>query len=774
VEFKSIELTTACLELDGLIYNGSVLKILRANEYKPELVPASTRPPIKLHLPASAFGAPTSGTNPLHPGGDSPSSSLDLRLDYSFIHVSPLTTVERDAIVIIGFPYDDSTRRSTGRAGSSMSPKAVRNIIRKTGAGTLVNPEFGVDLSDVAIYDVGDITPGLPIEEANARLASAVAEIVRRGAIPFVLGGSCELCYGLAVGVMAVAGGSLGVVSISSQLDVKPPLVTDTKCHNGGPYRQLLEDTRFCPPRSGLFFHSCEGRFVVFGAQGASCPYEQAKYVIQRGGRVVWLSKDLRQPQAIFGPSGYAHEGGGTSRVSGVDGGTGSVSGVGSAGSGNSSGVGGERTSSPTPRAAASVVATPQMHFQRVIESLGEHAATGARRPVYVSFNAGCMAYSACPGSLTTAASSLGFTADEVLDMAMMAGADANVVAMDVCELLPEIEEARSARLLTDIFYRFAAGVAIRLLSSSAPTELQLAPPSRSGSAHDINSQVSVRTASVSSTPATSAHGVLSEASIEMHIQAYQQQQQQQQQKLLRMQQQQQQQQQQGLPRGQDADSGQMSPHRAAGGSSLDEAVFAQLTLAQEGSMVGGGSGKGVGVGGGPGGGGGARRFQPAGAFVGTDAPWPGGAGGLRGSGQLSRQSTPGLLSTELPSTVPYDFSRHGTPALDLDLPDGHGAFDSGYGEGNLSVSATGGIISVGASRAGGGTTPFDLSAHTGSVDTTAASRFSSAGNTRATTYTATGRGVRFGDSQDDKPGSLDGSFHGSSVSSVEDDHRLY
>ena len=190
--------------------------------------------------------------------------------------------------------------------------------------------------------------------------------------------------------------------------------------------------------------------------------------------------------------------------------------------------------------------------------------------------------------------------------------------------------------------------------------------------------------------------------------------------------------------------------------------------------MVGGGSGKGVGVGGGPGGGGGARRFQPAGAFVGTDAPWPGGAGGLRGSGQLSRQSTPGLLSAELPSTVPYDFSRHGTPALDLDLPDGHGAFDSGYGEGNLSVSATGGIISVGASRAGGGTTPFDLSAHTGSVDTTAASRFSSAGNTRATTYTATGRGVRFGDSQDDKPGSLDGSFHGSSVSSVEDDHRLY
>jgi RNA recognition motif-containing protein len=61
VEFKSIELTTACLELDGLIYHSSVLKVLRANEYKPELLPPSPNPAIKLHLPASAFGTPIAG-----------------------------------------------------------------------------------------------------------------------------------------------------------------------------------------------------------------------------------------------------------------------------------------------------------------------------------------------------------------------------------------------------------------------------------------------------------------------------------------------------------------------------------------------------------------------------------------------------------------------------------------------------------------------------------------------------------------------------------------
>jgi arginase family enzyme len=451
VEFKSIDLTTACLELDGLIYHTSVLKILRANEYKPELVPSSGNPPVKLHIPASSFGTPTAGSSSTHQliPGESPSSSLDLRLDYSFIQTSPMTAVDQHSIVLVGFPYDDSTRRAAGRAGSSVSPKAVRNIIRKNGAGALINPEFGIDISDVAIFDVGDVTPGLPMEEANARLASTVAEIIRRGAIPFVLGGSCELCYGMAVGLMAVTGGSLGIAYISSQLDVKPPMLTDSKSHMGGPYRQLLEDPRFCPPRSGLSNHSCEGRLVYFGAQGSMCPVEHAKFATQRGARIVWLSKDLRQPTAIFGSQGS------------------------------------DDASPSGPRAGG----TPQMQFQRVVDSLGENQAAGTRRPVYVSFNAGAMAHAACPGSLVTANSSMGLTADEILDMAMMAGADANVVAFDVCELLPEIEEARSARLLTDIFYRFAAGVAIRLLSSSIPSELQLAPPSsRPGSTQPMGS----------------------------------------------------------------------------------------------------------------------------------------------------------------------------------------------------------------------------------------------------------------------------------------------
>eukprot|EP01031_Cornospumella_fuschlensis_P044801 gene44801-54792_t len=39
IELQSIELATACLALDGLLFKRSALKVLRANEYRPDLVP---------------------------------------------------------------------------------------------------------------------------------------------------------------------------------------------------------------------------------------------------------------------------------------------------------------------------------------------------------------------------------------------------------------------------------------------------------------------------------------------------------------------------------------------------------------------------------------------------------------------------------------------------------------------------------------------------------------------------------------------------------------
>lgn len=115
--------------------------------------------------------------------------------------------------------------------------------------------------------------------------------------------------------------------------------------------------------------------------QGSLCSIEQANFLAAKGGRVVWLSKDLRR---LIRPS----------------------------------------QSSPTSSDTFST-GSPQSSFQRVLGAVGGGTANTPRRPVYVSINAGVMLSNSCPGS--TLSSSVGLTADEILDLTIMAGTDPNV-----------------------------------------------------------------------------------------------------------------------------------------------------------------------------------------------------------------------------------------------------------------------------------------------------------------------------------------------------------
>jgi len=51
-EFKTMEMATACLALDGVSCRGNPLKIKRPHDYKPELAPAPQGPPVSLDLAA--------------------------------------------------------------------------------------------------------------------------------------------------------------------------------------------------------------------------------------------------------------------------------------------------------------------------------------------------------------------------------------------------------------------------------------------------------------------------------------------------------------------------------------------------------------------------------------------------------------------------------------------------------------------------------------------------------------------------------------------------
>jgi hypothetical protein len=123
--------------------------------------------------------------------------------------------------------------------------------------------------------------------------------------------------------------------------------------------------------------------------QGSTCSLIQSNYVTSKGARVVWLSKDLRHTPQSFISSPSSTEG--------------------------------------------YCTGSPQTSFQRVLETLGGGPPGAQRRPVYVSINAGVMQHGACPGSASTASSSIGLTADEILDMAVIAGSDPNVSRRELC-----------------------------------------------------------------------------------------------------------------------------------------------------------------------------------------------------------------------------------------------------------------------------------------------------------------------------------------------------
>jgi hypothetical protein len=88
---------------------------------------------------------------------------------------------------------------------------------------------------------------------------------------------------------VAAAGVCVGVVNVSAQVDAK-----------------ILDSSEFCTPSNQMSpaqlrqnpvpgrNQNCFGRYVQFGAQGSQSNGEVAKSITDRGGHIFWLHKDLR------------------------------------------------------------------------------------------------------------------------------------------------------------------------------------------------------------------------------------------------------------------------------------------------------------------------------------------------------------------------------------------------------------------------------------------------------------------------------------------------
>jgi formiminoglutamase len=188
--------------------------------------------------------------------------------------------------VLLGFPQDEGVRRNHGRPGAADAPHAVRHALYRL---TPWDPASDTDLSRTPPLDLGDVRVAGSLEETQEALAEVVAGVLRRGAVPVVLGGGHETAYGHYLGYVR-AGLPAGIINIDAHLDVRPH--PTGQGHSGSPFRQALEHPGRPLPGD---------QYVCLGARPSSVSRQHALYAREKGCVVRWADEVRDNLDQFFG-----------------------------------------------------------------------------------------------------------------------------------------------------------------------------------------------------------------------------------------------------------------------------------------------------------------------------------------------------------------------------------------------------------------------------------------------------------------------------------------
>jgi formiminoglutamase len=157
--------------------------------------------------------------------------------------VTPLGPGAEPGVVLIGFACDEGVRRNGGRVGAKGGPRAIRAAL----ANLAWHQHFPV-------YDAGDVRcDDADMEGAQSRLAEVVANTIRAGHRPLVLGGGHETAWGTFQGIVAAKpGANLGVINIDAHFDLR----ADEPGNSGTPFYQMA---KWCGARGRPFHYLCVG-----------------------------------------------------------------------------------------------------------------------------------------------------------------------------------------------------------------------------------------------------------------------------------------------------------------------------------------------------------------------------------------------------------------------------------------------------------------------------------------------------------------------------------
>lgn len=125
--------------------------------------------------------------------------------------------------VIVGVPFD---RTTSFRPGARFGPDSIR---QNSWTFESYDLETGIDLSEVAIHDMGNTSPFGSSQDMVAGVRELIRPIFRAGKIPLVLGGD-HACA--APSVEAYEGrSSLGVLYIDAHMDFRSAYLGDPRSH---------------------------------------------------------------------------------------------------------------------------------------------------------------------------------------------------------------------------------------------------------------------------------------------------------------------------------------------------------------------------------------------------------------------------------------------------------------------------------------------------------------------------------------------------------------
>ncbi|MEN3038019.1 MAG: formimidoylglutamase [Candidatus Kryptonium sp.] len=184
-------------------------------------------------------------------------------------------------IAILGVPQDEGVRRNSGRPGASKAPDEFRKYFYRL---TPFNFKFRKQITELKIFDLGNLKTDGTLEDIHERLSFVVEELIKNKITPIIIGGGHDIAFpnyiGFARNYMI---NKKAVINIDTHLDVRKA----ESRNSGTPFRQILE-SEFKPDK--LF---------EIGIQDFANSIYHFNYALENGVRIFTL-QDVREKSLDF------------------------------------------------------------------------------------------------------------------------------------------------------------------------------------------------------------------------------------------------------------------------------------------------------------------------------------------------------------------------------------------------------------------------------------------------------------------------------------------